>query len=85
MPITAQPLPCRTSSGPPPVPRVASQSRAMKGLPQPLRCRRYGTVSDAIDLIGQYEDTGIELLIIGDRNDEESRELFVTDVIPHFA
>jgi len=44
-----------------------------------------GTVSEAIDLIGQYQDAGIELLIIGDRNDEESRELFVSDVMPHFA
>jgi alkanesulfonate monooxygenase SsuD/methylene tetrahydromethanopterin reductase-like flavin-dependent oxidoreductase (luciferase family) len=44
-----------------------------------------GTVSEAIDLIAQYQDAGIELLIIGDRNDEESRELFVSDVMPHFA
>jgi hypothetical protein len=44
-----------------------------------------GTVSEAIDLIGQYQDAGIELLIIGDRNDEESRELFVSDIMPHFA
>jgi F420-dependent oxidoreductase-like protein len=44
-----------------------------------------GTVSEAIDLIGQYEDAGIDLLINGDRNDAESRELFVSDVMPHFA
>jgi alkanesulfonate monooxygenase SsuD/methylene tetrahydromethanopterin reductase-like flavin-dependent oxidoreductase (luciferase family) len=44
-----------------------------------------GTVSEAIDLIGQYQDAGIELQIIGDRNGEESRELFVSDVMPHFA
>jgi hypothetical protein len=45
-----------------------------------------GTVSEAIDLIGQYQDTGVELLIVGDpRNDAETRELFVSDVIPHFA
>jgi hypothetical protein len=36
-------------------------------------------------LIGQYQDADIELLINGDRNDEETRELFVTDVMPHFA
>jgi hypothetical protein len=41
-----------------------------------------GTVSEAIDLIGQYQDAGIELLIIGDRNDDETRELFTSDVIP---
>ena len=44
-----------------------------------------GTVSEAIDLIGQYQDAGVDLLIIGDRNDVETRELFVSDVMPHFA
>ena len=45
-----------------------------------------GTVSEAIDLIGQYQDAGVELLINSDqRNDEETRELFVSDVMPHFA
>jgi F420-dependent oxidoreductase-like protein len=45
-----------------------------------------GTVSDAVDLIGQYQDAGVELLIHSDRwNDAETRELFASDVIPHFA
>ena len=45
-----------------------------------------GTVSEAIDLIGQYQDAGVDLLINSDRrNDEETRELFVSDVMPHFA
>jgi F420-dependent oxidoreductase-like protein len=45
-----------------------------------------GTVSAAIDLIGQYQDAGVELLIHSDRrNDVETRELFVSDVMPHFA
>src|SRR6266566_3672788 len=45
-----------------------------------------GTVSEAIDLIGQYQDAGIDLLINADRrNDAESRELFASDVMPHFA
>ena len=45
-----------------------------------------GTVSEAIDLIGQYQDAGIELLIVSDRpNDAETRDLFVSDVMPHFA
>jgi F420-dependent oxidoreductase-like protein len=45
-----------------------------------------GTVSEAIDLIGQHQDAGIDLLINADRhNDEESRELFASDVMPHFA
>jgi alkanesulfonate monooxygenase SsuD/methylene tetrahydromethanopterin reductase-like flavin-dependent oxidoreductase (luciferase family) len=29
----------------------------------------FGTVSKAVDLIGQYEDAGIDLMINGDRND----------------
>lgn len=44
-----------------------------------------GTVSEAIDLIGQYQSAGIELLINADRGDEESRELFAAEVMPHFA
>jgi alkanesulfonate monooxygenase SsuD/methylene tetrahydromethanopterin reductase-like flavin-dependent oxidoreductase (luciferase family) len=44
-----------------------------------------GTVSEAIDLIGQYQDAGIDLLINSDRNDVDSRELFASDVMPHFA
>src|SRR5262245_30025661 len=35
-----------------------------------------GSVSEAIDRIGQYQDAGVDLLIVGDRNDVESRELF---------
>jgi alkanesulfonate monooxygenase SsuD/methylene tetrahydromethanopterin reductase-like flavin-dependent oxidoreductase (luciferase family) len=45
-----------------------------------------GTVSTAVDLIGQYQDVGIDLLIYSDpRNDAETRELFASDVMPHFA
>jgi hypothetical protein len=45
-----------------------------------------GTVSEAIDLIGQYQDAGVDLLIEADRrNDAESGELFASDAIPHFA
>jgi alkanesulfonate monooxygenase SsuD/methylene tetrahydromethanopterin reductase-like flavin-dependent oxidoreductase (luciferase family) len=36
-----------------------------------------GTVSEAIDVIRQYQDAGIDLLISADRrNDVETRELF---------
>jgi alkanesulfonate monooxygenase SsuD/methylene tetrahydromethanopterin reductase-like flavin-dependent oxidoreductase (luciferase family) len=43
-----------------------------------------GTVS--IDLIGQYRDAGVDLLIQSDgRHDVETRELFVSDVMPHFT
>jgi alkanesulfonate monooxygenase SsuD/methylene tetrahydromethanopterin reductase-like flavin-dependent oxidoreductase (luciferase family) len=44
-----------------------------------------GTVSEAIDLIGQYQDAGVESVINGERNDIETRELFASDVMPHFA
>jgi hypothetical protein len=46
-----------------------------------------GTVSEAIDLIGQYQDAGVDLVINSNlRNDDvETRELFVADVMPHFA
>jgi hypothetical protein len=58
-----------------------------------LRCHDYprlrgfaGTVSEAIDLIGQYQDIGVDLLINADRRDDiESRELFASDVMTHFA
>jgi F420-dependent oxidoreductase-like protein len=44
-----------------------------------------GTVSEAIDLIGQYQDAGVELVIHSDwLNDAETRELFVSDVMPRF-
>jgi F420-dependent oxidoreductase-like protein len=53
--------------------------------PGPLR-GFVGTVPEAIDLIGQYQDAGVELPIVSDyRNDAETRELFVSDVMPHFA
>jgi F420-dependent oxidoreductase-like protein len=45
-----------------------------------------GTVSEAIDLIGQWQDAGVDLMINADRrNDAETRELFASDVMPHFA
>ena len=45
-----------------------------------------GTVVEAVDLIGQHQDAGIDLMINADqRNDEETRELFVSDIMPHFA
>ena len=44
-----------------------------------------GTVSEAIDLIGQYRDAGVQLLINSDyRNDAETNELLASDVMPHF-
>jgi F420-dependent oxidoreductase-like protein len=43
-----------------------------------------GTVSEAVDLIGQYQSAGVDMLIISDRNDAETRSLFVSDVMPQF-
>jgi hypothetical protein len=43
-------------------------------------------VSEAIDLVGQYRDAGVQLLINSDyRNDMETLELFVSEIMPHFA
>jgi hypothetical protein len=43
-------------------------------------------VSEAIDLIGQYQDAGVQLLINSDyRNDAETNELLSSEVIPHFG
>jgi alkanesulfonate monooxygenase SsuD/methylene tetrahydromethanopterin reductase-like flavin-dependent oxidoreductase (luciferase family) len=45
-----------------------------------------GTVSEAINLVGQFRDAGVQLLINSDyRNDMESLELFVSEIMPHFA
>jgi alkanesulfonate monooxygenase SsuD/methylene tetrahydromethanopterin reductase-like flavin-dependent oxidoreductase (luciferase family) len=45
-----------------------------------------GTVSEAIDLIGQYQDAGVQLLINSDyRNDAETKELLTSDVMPQFT
>jgi F420-dependent oxidoreductase-like protein len=45
-----------------------------------------GTVSEAVDLVGRYQDAGMQLLIHSDqRDDAESRELFASDVMAHFA
>jgi hypothetical protein len=45
-----------------------------------------GTISEAIDLIGQYRHAGVDLMINADRRDDtETRELFAADVMPHFA
>lgn len=45
-----------------------------------------GTVPEAIDLVGRYQDAGVDLLILPDRRyDVESRELFASNVMPHFG
>lgn len=44
-----------------------------------------GTVSEATDLIGQYRDAGVQLLIHSAfRNDAETHDLVASDIMPHF-
>ena len=45
-----------------------------------------GTVSQVTDLVGQYQDAGVQLLISSAyKNDLETHELLAADVTPHFA
>jgi hypothetical protein len=45
-----------------------------------------GTVSEATDLVGQLREAGIDLLIHSDgRDDIETRELFVSEIMPRFG
>ncbi len=45
-----------------------------------------GTVSEITDLIGRYQDAGVQLLISSTyKNDAETHELLASDVMPHFA
>jgi F420-dependent oxidoreductase-like protein len=45
-----------------------------------------GTVAQVTDLIGQYRDAGVQLLISSSyKNDSETLDLLAADVMPHFA
>ncbi len=45
-----------------------------------------GTVSQVTDLIGRYQDAGVQLLISSAyKNDQETHELLAADVMPRFA
>jgi F420-dependent oxidoreductase-like protein len=45
-----------------------------------------GTVAEVTDLVGRYQDAGVQLLISSSfRNDQETFELLAADVMPHFA
>jgi len=45
-----------------------------------------GTTAQVIDLIGRYQDAGVQLLISSSyRNDMETHELLAADVMPHFS
>src|SRR5260370_33971334 len=45
----------------------------------------FGSVTDAIELIAQHQDAGTDLLIKLDPNDDEARELYASDDMPHLA
>jgi F420-dependent oxidoreductase-like protein len=45
-----------------------------------------GTIAQATDLIGRYQDAGVQLLIHSAfRNDAETHALVASDIMPHFA
>ena len=45
-----------------------------------------GTVAQVADLIGKYQDAGVQLLISSAyKNDVETQELLAADVMPHFT
>src|SRR5215471_4952618 len=73
--------PCRQSANLTPVPCSSTSKRS------PLASTNLVCISGIqhIDLIRQYRGAGIDLLINGDRNDAETRELFASDVMPHLA
>jgi hypothetical protein len=44
------------------------------------------TVSQAVDLFGQYQDAGTQMLIVSSyKNEVESLQLLASDVMPKFA
>ena len=45
-----------------------------------------GTVAEVVDLVGRYQDAGVQLLISSTyKNDVETLELLASEVMPHFA
>jgi hypothetical protein len=66
-------------------PSVTGAKREHLSARGPLR-GLVGTVLQAIDLIGQYRDAGVQMFINSDyRNDMETHKLFASEVMPHFA
>ena len=62
----------------------------LAGLASVTRRIRLATLARAVNyrnqLIGQYQDAGVDLLIQSDRrNDPETLELFASEVMPRFA
>ena len=54
-------------------------------LPEPFRGYAL-TVSQAVDLFGQYQDAGTQMLIVSSyKNESESLQLLASDVLPQFV
>ena len=65
-------------------PTLKAKKERMK-LPDPFRGNAL-TVSQAIDLVGAYQEAGTQMLIFSSyQNDVETLELFATEVMPEFA
>ncbi|MBM2847430.1 MAG: class F420-dependent oxidoreductase [Anaerolineales bacterium] len=59
--------------------------RARLAVPDPFRGFAL-TTTQAVDLVGRYQDVGVQLFICSlYKNDEESLELLASDIMPHFA
>ncbi len=62
-----------------------AQAKAARLEAAPIFRGLTGTVAQATDLIGAYQDAGIQLTISSTwRNDFETQELLASDIIPHF-
>lgn len=58
--------------------------RERLGVVEPFRGNAV-TVSQAVDLVGRYQDAGVQMIISGIfKNDRETLELLASDVMPHF-
>lgn len=58
--------------------------RERLGVVEPFRGNAV-TVSQAVDLVGRYQDAGVQMMISGIfKNDRETLELLASDVMPHF-
>jgi F420-dependent oxidoreductase-like protein len=59
--------------------------RERLGIPEPFRGFA-GTVSSVTDLVGRFQDAGVQLFITSiAKNDAETQELFAAEVMPRFA
>ncbi len=61
-----------------------ARKRQALGIPESTR-GYFGTVAQAVDLVGQYQDVGVQMFITSIvKNDRETLELLAGDVMPKF-